>query len=148
MPVFEQTFTVRAALAAVADFHRDSHALKRLTPPPLFVQLHRVDPLGEGAVADFTLWFGPFPVRWVAVHSNVQPHHGFTDIQQCGPLKAWVHIHRFETLEPGKVRVTDHIEYTHDAGWRGLVSRLLFNPLALHFLFTYRAWVTRRAVER
>ncbi len=63
---FDYQFTVPAPLAAVAAFHHDARILPRLTPPPMRVQLHRVDPLGEGALADFTLWFGPLPVRWVA----------------------------------------------------------------------------------
>ena len=40
MPVFDYSFTVPASLAAVRDFHRDTSALKRLTPPPTIVQLH------------------------------------------------------------------------------------------------------------
>lgn len=56
---FDFTITIRASLAAVADFHHDARALKRLTPPPIFVQLHRVEPLAEGSIVDFTLWFDP-----------------------------------------------------------------------------------------
>lgn len=82
---FQYAFAVRAALAAVAEFHHDARALQRLTPPPLFVQLHRVEPLAEGSLASFTLWFGPLPVRWMAVHSGVDFLHGFTDTQHSGP---------------------------------------------------------------
>ena len=53
----------------------------------------------EGAVADFTLWFGPLPLRWTAVHSEVSAQHGFTDTQQRGPLASWRHTHRFEALD-------------------------------------------------
>ena len=141
---FDHHFTVPAPLAAVAAFHRDARALPRLTPPPIFVQLRRVDPLGEGAIADFTLWFGPLPVRWVAVHSQVDRLHGFTDTQQSGPLKFWRHTHRFEAIDATSTRVSEHVEFEHHSGWRGWLSRLLYNPLALGFLFNYRAWVTRR----
>jgi ligand-binding SRPBCC domain-containing protein len=144
---FDYAFAVRASLAAVADFHHDTHALKRLTPPPLFVQLHRVEPLAEGSVADFTLWFGPLPVRWVAVHSNVDARRGFTDTQQAGPMKAWKHTHQFESVSADLTRVSEHIEYAHYSGWRGLFSRLLFNPLALRLLFFYRGLVTRFTLE-
>ena len=144
---FDYHFDVSAPLAAVAAFQHDARALPRLTPPPIRVQLHRVDPLREGAIADFTLWFGPLPVRWVARHTGVDPLHGFTDTQQSGPLLLWRHTHRFEALGAAATRVSEHIEYQHRPGWRGWLSRLLYNPLALSALFAYRCWATRRGVR-
>ena len=143
---FDYHFTAPAPLAAVAAFHHDASALPRLTPPPILVQLHRVEPLANGSLADFTLWFGPLPVRWVAVHSQVDPLNGFTDTQQAGPLKFWRHTHRFEALDANTTRVSEHVDYEHRAGWRGWLSRVLYNRLALRCLFFYRAWATRRAL--
>lgn len=145
---FTYEFLVRAPQAAVAQFHHDASTLRRLSPPPLFVQLHRVDPLAEGAIADFTLWFGPLPVRWVAVHSQVSPSAGFTDTQQRGPLRVWRHTHRFEAVDAAVTRVIEQVEYDHHPGLAGLFSRVLFAPPGLRFLFWYRGWVTRRALER
>ena len=142
--VFNHNFIVKAPLAAVAAFHRDARVLPLLTPPPILVRLHRVDPLGEGSIADFTLWFGPLPIRWVARHSQVDPLRGFTDTQQSGPLKFWRHTHTFEAVEAATTRVSEHVEFVHYSGWRGWISRLLYNKPALEFLFAYRAWVTRR----
>jgi ligand-binding SRPBCC domain-containing protein len=99
-------------------------------------------------VAEFTLWFGPVPLRWVAVHSNVSAQHGFTDTQQRGPLKAWRHTHRFEAVDASTTHVSEHIEYEYPSGLPGLLAHLLFTPPALSFLFTYRQWVTRRALEK
>lgn len=148
MTTFDYTFTVRAPLAAVAEFHRDTAALRRLSPPPMGVQLHRVDPLGEGSISEFTLWLGPVPIQWTAVHSGVDPLHGFTDTQARGPLKVWRHTHRFEALDPSTTRIREHIEYEHHPGWRGLFSRLLFSSPGLLFLFRYRSFATRRALEQ
>lgn len=147
MPVFEYTFTVKAPLAAVSDFHHDTRVLKLLTPPPIFVQIHHFEPLGEGSLAEFTLWFGPFPVRWTAIHSDVS-QNGFTDSQVRGPLQFWQHTHRFTSLSPDVTQVNEHIEYEHPRGLRGLFSRLLFGRPALKMLFTARARITRRHVER
>jgi len=144
---FDFTFTVHAPLAAVAAFHHDTRALTRLTPPPIFVQLHRVEPLAEGSVADFTLWFSPWPIRWMAVHSGVDSLHGFTDAQRSGPMKFWRHTHHFDAVDAHATRVSEHIEYEHHSGWRGLFSSLLFNPLALRLLFLYRGLVTRLALQ-
>ncbi len=148
MPVFDYSFTVNAPLAAVAGFHHDTRVLKRLTPPPVFVQLHKFEPLGEGSIADFTLWFGPLPFHWIAVHSNVDPLRGFTDTQQTGPLKHWAHTHTFSAEGEAQTRVHERIEYEHYPGWRGLLSRLFFAGPALYLNFTYRKMVTRRFVER
>lgn len=148
MPVFDTSFTITAPLSAVAAFHSNTLALRQLTPPPIIAQLRHIEPLGEGSRAEFTLWFGPFPVRWSAIHSQVDPLHGFTDTQESGPLSAWQHTHRFDALDPQTTRVREHIEYTYPQGWRGILPRLLFNPLALRFMFAYRAWSTRRLVCR
>jgi ligand-binding SRPBCC domain-containing protein len=144
---FEHSFTVRAPAAAVSAFHHDTRALRRLTPPPIFVQLRHVEPLAEGSVSRFTLWFGPLPVPWTAVHSGVS-ERGFTDTLANGLLKRWVHTHRFTPQGPRATRVTEQIEYEHRSGWRGLLSHLLFAPPGLRFLFGYRSWVTRRALEQ
>ena len=147
MATFDYSFLVEAPLTAVSNFHHDSLALKKLTPPPIFAQIHTYESLGEGSVADFTLWFGPLPVHWLAVHSNVS-ERGFTDTQQEGLLKSWVHIHRFTAVSPDKTQIHEHIEYEHDNGWRGLFSRLLFAKPGLKMLFTARKWLTRYHVRR
>ena len=147
MPIFEHTFTVTAPSDVVADFHGDTSVLKRLTPPPLFVTLQRAGRLTEGAIADFTMWFGPIPVRWRAVHHNVD-ERAFTDVQLRGPLRKWRHTHRFIPLDENNTRVYDRVAYEHHAGPRGWVTRLLFNPASLTFLFAYRRTITRRALSR
>lgn len=144
MPTFDYAFTVQASVEAVAGFHDDTRALQRLTPG--YVHLRRSDPLADGAIADFTVWLGPIPIKWRALHRDVGPN-GFTDIQDAGPMKTWVHTHRFEPINDSNTRVTEHIEYEYGSGWDGLRGRLFFNPLALKALFTFRAWRTRRALR-
>jgi ligand-binding SRPBCC domain-containing protein len=144
---FDFTFTVNAPQTAVSAFHHDTRALKKLTPPPIFVQIHTFEPLGEGSMAEFTMWFGPIPVRWRARHSDVG-RDGFTDAQVEGPLQKWEHTHRFTAVSPHKTRVHEHIEYAHHGGWRGLFSRLLFAKPGLTLLFTARKWLTRWHVRR
>lgn len=147
MPIFETSFQVRAGLAEVAEFHRDTRALRRLTPPPMLAVMGRVEPLAEGSTAEFTLWLGPVPIRWLARHHDVDALHGFTDEQVRGPLQHWRHTHRFSLIEPGITRVNERIEYEHRSGLMGLFTRLMFSPLGLRFLFAYRARVTRRSLE-
>lgn len=145
MPVFDFKFKVQASLDKVAAFHHDTSALKLLSPTP--VQFHRLEPLAERSQAEFTMWFGPFPIHWTALHTEVDPQRGFTDTQVQGPLKSWRHTHRFSALDSTSTQVHEHIEYQHDSGLRGLFSRLLFSTIGLRILFAYRRWITRRALR-
>ena len=147
MPVFDFRFTVPASLEAVRAFHHDTSALKRLTPPPTFVQLHEIEPLAEGSVSRFTLWFGPLPLRWKAVHRNVS-ERGFTDVQESGPAARWEHTHTFTPLGEQLTEVSEHIEYEHKSGPWGFVTRLLFAVPNLYAMFTYRKMVTRWHLRR
>lgn len=147
MPVFDYSFAVGAPLEAVRDFHRDTSALKRLTPPPTIVQLHSIEPLAEGSVSTFTLWVGPLPLHWKAVHKNVTDR-GFTDIQASGPAAKWEHTHSFVPLADGRTEIREHIEFEHKPGLWGLVTRLLFSRPNLLLMFAYRAFVTRRCLAR
>lgn len=147
MPTFDYTFTVPAPLSAVRDFHHDTGVLKTLTPPPIFVQIHSYEPLGEGSRADFTMWLGPLPLRWKAVHSDVS-EDGFTDTQVKGPLKSWRHTHRFTPLSETVTEINEHIQYEHNSGLKGLFSRLFFSKPGLQFLFAARKRITAGSLQR
>ena len=144
MPTFEHSFSVDAPIEAVRAFHADTSALKALSPPGTFAQMHSIEPLAEGSVSEFTLWMGPLPVRWRAVHRDVGPD-AFTDVQDRGPAASWSHTHRFVDLGDGHTRVDDRIVFEHKAGIRGLVTRVLFCRPALRALFAWRAHATRAA---
>ena len=147
MPTFEFKFTVDAPLEAVREFHHDTSALKRLTPPPTIVQLHQIEPLANGSVSRFTLWVGPLPLRWTAVHQDVSDR-GFTDVQTEGPAKKWEHTHSFRPLGSDQTEVHEHIEFEHKRGFWGLVTRILFARPNLYLMFSYRKLVTRRRLRR
>lgn len=142
VPTFDFEFTVDAPFDAVSEFHHDSSALKKLTPPPTFVQIHSMEPLGEGSITEFTVWLGPLPIRWTAEHSNVSAE-GFTDTQTEGPMKRWVHTHRYVPVDEHTTRVTEHIEYEFGSGKDRIVGLLAFSKPALLGLFTYRKLRTR-----
>ena len=138
---YQHSFTVNAPLSAVADFHKDTRALRDLTPPPMTVKFNNVEPLAEGSVADFTLQFGPVSVRWIAIHSKVTEKNGFVDTQQAGPFKSWRHNHKFRAIDEQTTEVIDEIE----AEYGNAISRFMW--LNLPVLFAYRARQTRKALE-
>ena len=146
MPTFDFRFQVPASVKAVAEFHRDTKALKLLTPPPTFVQLHEIEPMSEGSISKFTLWIGPLPLHWTAEHHNVS-ERGFTDVQLAGPVKQWEHTHSFIPRGDALTEIHEHIEYEHRSDIWGWVTRLLFAKPNLYFMFMYRKWVTLRNLK-
>ncbi len=129
-------------------FHDAPNALRVLTPPPLIVQMVREsrESLTQGEVV-FRLWFGPLPVLWHARHEPGSIPTSFIDRMLAGPMASWQHEHRFRAVDQG-VELTDEITFAHKPGWRGVFTRLVFDGLPLRFLFWYRHWRTRRALER
>jgi ligand-binding SRPBCC domain-containing protein len=146
MKKFEHHFRVAATLENVAAFHSESRALKTLTPFPLWTQIHSAEPLAENSVARFTIWAGPIPLRWEAVHTHVS-EKGFTDTQVKGPYKSWVHQHRFVPVDSENTDVIDEVSAVYGEGifW-GLITRLMW--LGMPVLFAYRAYITKKAVEK
>jgi ligand-binding SRPBCC domain-containing protein len=147
-PSFRHRFIVRAPVADVAAFHEGPDALRTLQPPFSCTRFERVDPLAEGSVTEFTMGPPPFRVRWRAVHRDVVPGRAFSDVQEAGPMRRWVHRHNYRETADGATEVIDRIWYRHPGGLRGIATRLLINPLTLRLLFAYRAFATRRAVAR
>ncbi|MFT4572139.1 MAG: ligand-binding SRPBCC domain-containing protein [Candidatus Binatia bacterium] len=143
MTTFEHSFIVDAPLAKVRNFHADTSALKQLTPPPMIAQMHTIEPLAEGSISEFTLWLGPIPIRWRAVHRDVTANQ-FTDVQDAGPAKSWAHTHRFVDLGDDRTRVDDHIEYELHPSFKGFLTLFLFSKVGLRGLFFWRMVATRR----
>ncbi|MEO2018517.1 MAG: cyclase [Fuerstiella sp.] len=147
MPVFDFRFTVDAPVQAVSAFHFEPGILKTLTPPLMLMRVHRFEPLAEKSISEFTMWMGPIPIRWRAVHSNVSAS-GFTDTQTSGPMKSWTHTHSFAATNETTTEVHEHIEFEHFGGLRGIRSRILFPRFALLALFTMRKLITRREIRQ
>lgn len=145
--LFEKQSVIRCTLDELWQFHQASDAIKTITPPPVFVQVHqdRRVSLTEGDLV-FTLWLLFLPVRWVARHEAGTTAHSFVDVMVDGPMAYWRHEHILEPVAEG-VRLTDRIRLAHRDGWRGLLTRLMFDGLPLWMLFSYRHWRTKMALE-
>ncbi|MBI1878651.1 MAG: hypothetical protein HYR94_10570 [Chloroflexi bacterium] len=144
---YRHTFRVRAPLSVVADFHAQSASLGAITPPPVMTQLHQAPArLQEGDEMDFTLWLGPLPIRWVARIENAGLN-GFDDRQLRGPFRRWVHHHHFKPVDEQTTEVIDEIQadLRQHPLW-GVVSLGMW--LNLPILFAYRAWKTKRLLEK
>lgn len=127
-------------------FHQDPRALKRLSMPPTFIQVLRDERTSlTGGEIEFNLWLGPFPIRWIARHEPGPIETSFSDRMLRGPMAEWRHEHIFRPVEGG-AELLDRLTFAHQPGWRGILTRLLFDGLPLRLLFLYRHWRTRRAL--
>lgn len=142
--IFTQVSTLPTSVENLHTFHTRPDILRRLTMPPLILQVLRDDrtTLSDGEI-EFRLWFGPIPVRWLARHMPGPIPTSFKDVQVEGPLAQWEHEHLFEPVAGG-AKLTDRITLKHRPGPAGWLTRLLFDGLPLRMLFTYRHWQTRR----
>ena len=145
--IFQKSSVIETTLADIKCFHEAPQALASLTPPPIRMKVQRDArrSITEGKI-DFTLWFGPFPIRWIARHEAGPSADSFADVQIKGPLAYWRHEHIF-TEVAGGVELTDRITLAHRGGFIGLLTRLAFDGPPLRFLFAYRHWRTRRALQ-
>ena len=138
---------IPTTMDAMIAFHEAPEALAMLTPPPLIIQVLRDDreSFAEGEI-EFRLWFGPLPVRWLARHEAGPTPTSFADRMIEGPMAYWLHQHIFAEVEGG-IELVDRIQLAHKTGLSGLVSRLMFDGLAMRFLFFYRHLRTKMALK-
>ena len=138
-------FQVKAPLSRVAAFHQQHTSMSAITPPPMRVEYQRL-PADFSGELEFTLWFGPLPIRWIARIEDVSAS-GFTDRQVSGPFAKWEHRHSFHSVDDQTTEVVDQISLQ-------LKSHPVWGPvglafmLGLPFLFAYRGWKTRRLLEK
>ena len=141
---------VNTTMDAMMAFHEEPQAIARLTPPPplMFIQVLRDDreSLTAGEL-EFRLWFGPFPLHWLARHEPGPTATSFVDRMIEGPMAHWVHQHIFTEVDDG-VEITDQVTLAHKPGLQGFLTRLIFDGLPLKLLFLYRHLRTRLAVSQ
>ena len=83
------------------------------------------------------------PVRWLTEICRWQPPHGFTDRQEAGPYRLWVHSHRLRAVREG-TEIYDHVHYRLPAGPIGALAHTAFVRDWLAEIFDYRAEQTAR----
>ena len=142
-------FTYRTELAdhtpeVVFDWHERPGALERLTPPWADVEvLDRSGGIEDGGTVSLKIRRGPTSFRWDLRHRDYVYARSFSDEQVSGPLKNWLHTHRFSPRKAGGTTVEDEIELgllgaAGEAVGPGFVKR----ELGRLFRFRYRRLFT------
>lgn len=77
------------------------------------------------------------PLRWTTLITQVDDENSFTDFQQKGPYKLWIHHHEFIPNKEG-VLMKDTVEYELPLGFIGYFAHKLFVKKKLTEIFDYR----------
>jgi ligand-binding SRPBCC domain-containing protein len=146
--LYRHRFRVQAPLTDVVAFHRQSSSMAAITPPPIIVRIQEAPQvLKSGDQMSFTMWLGPLPIHWRARIETIEGS-GFIDRQEAGPFSEWVHRHSFVVVNENVTEVVDEVFVSlHETNrfWQMIGFSMW---LGLPLLFRYRAWKTRRLLER
>jgi len=145
---FIKESTIRATPSEVFAFHERPGALEKLTPP--WEQVKRIEggeSIRPGSRVVLEVRMGPFPLRWIAEHTEYESGRLFADRQVRGPFAKWYHRHLFLDDGAGGTILRDEVEYEPPLGWVGRRLAGRFLDVKLRRMFEYRHETTRRILE-
>jgi ligand-binding SRPBCC domain-containing protein len=145
---FVKESRIAAPPEVVFAFHESPGALERLTPP--WEHVHVVEGGGSirtGSRVVLASRVGPFPLRWVAEHTEYDPPRLLADRLVSGPFASWHHRHRFLDDGDGGTLLRDEVEYEPPLGALGRFFGGGFVRDKLERLFDFRHEATRRIVD-
>lgn len=144
----KEYFTHRSEIAAPAEevfrWHTRPGAFERLSPPWQRIEvIRRTGLIEEGSKVELSVPAGPFRLRWLLEHCDIEPGRQFCDRSLKGPFPYWKHFHRIIPQEKDTCLLEDHIEYLPPLGRPGAFFRGKYIRANLEKLFAYRHLVTR-----
>lgn len=145
---FVKESRIAAKPERVFAFHESAGALTRLTPPWERVTLvSGGDSIRPGSRVVLETRLGPFPLRWVAEHTEYVPGRMFADTQIKGPFARWDHRHWFLDDGAGGTLLCDEVDYEPPLGGLGRLVAGRYLGERLRKLFEFRHEATKRIVE-
>ncbi|GAB4153331.1 MAG: hypothetical protein Kow00107_03730 [Planctomycetota bacterium] len=124
----------------VFSFYQDASNLQKLTPKHLdfrFITKLPID-MKAGTTIDYSIRLFGLPMRWRTLIESFDPPNSFSDSQQKGPYKYWLHIHEFERVDGG-TRVIDRVTYELPFWFIGRIAHTVFVRRTLEGIFDFRA---------
>lgn len=123
-------------------WHERPGALERLTPPWADVEVVRKEGgIRDGATVALRVRQGPASFLWELRHRDFEAGRQFRDEQVSGPLKSWVHTHRFLPREGGGTVMEDEIVFEAPLGLP-VAPSLVRGELDRLFAFRHRRLAT------
>ena len=139
---------IAASPDVVFAFHESPGAFQALIPP--WENVHVVDPpnsLKPGTRVVLKTKLGPFPMTWVAEHTEYVAGKLFADRQVRGPFAYWLHRHLFLDDGAGGTILRDEVDFSPPLGRLGDLLGSRFLEAKLKKMFDYRHEATKRIVE-
>jgi ligand-binding SRPBCC domain-containing protein len=117
---FETSTWIDAPLENVFEFFSDPANLGRITPPSMRFRIVEAPSrrLQEGDQIDYSIRVLGLPMRWRTRIVMWREGEAFSDLQERGPYRLWIHTHTFHRDRDG-VLMTDVVEYELPLGWLG-----------------------------
>ena len=129
-------------------WHERPGAFLRLAPPWDRLRLIEGDQgVEDGTRTVFEVSKWPLTIRWVARHRGRQAGRQFLDEQVQGPMKRWVHTHRFIPKDGGSI-LRDEVDYTLPGGVLGRWFGQAYARRVFQRMFLYRHAATRADLDR
>lgn len=120
-------------------WHERPGALERLTPPWGRVEVLRKEGgIRDGARVVLKVQQGPASFRWELRHEGYEAGRQFRNVQVSGPMKRWVHTHRFLSRSEGGTVVEDELDIDPPLGFAGRAVAPSFVRRELERLFRFR----------
>jgi ligand-binding SRPBCC domain-containing protein len=133
---------IPATMAQAWEFFSNPANLERITPPSLKIRIRSKVPerMHEGLLIRYRVkpLLG-IPLTWVTEITRVEEPTCFVDEQRSGPYRLWRHVHRFEELPSGGVRMVDEVTYALPFGWLSEPVHRLLARRRLEEIFKFRA---------
>lgn len=140
MPLLERETFIAAPRARVFEFFADPKNLARITPRSLgFVIVDApARSLRAGDRIRYTIRVAGMRLPWVSHISEWTDGVSFTDEQERGPYRTWVHQHLLRDADGGTLMV-DRVDYKVPLGFLGNFFAGWFVRRNLRQIFDYRA---------
>ena len=146
---FQGSIVIPAPIEHLFLFHTDPANLQSITPRFLTTLVLGREGYGFGSILRLQLAvFGHFHTTWVVRIDEYEEYSLITDVQLSGPLRFFVHSHRFERLSDKSTRMTDILYYYLPFGALGRLIDLLCVRWIVMGIFSFRHRVTKRIFEK
>lgn len=142
--ILEQTTHIDAPLTDVFAFFSSPVNLARITPPDMGFRVTEGPDraLRQDDRIHYAIRVLGVPLRWTTRITLWRDGEAFTDFQERGPYRYWLHTHTFREAAGG-VEMHDRVEYELPFG---LLGRIFGTPIVrrqLEAIFAFRATAIR-----